>query len=255
MKTILIIGIGAGHPEHITVQAARALARVDVFLLMDKGDHKGKLNALRREILQRHVPQGQYRVVEVRNPERPTGPDYLASVDSLNARKQQVFERLFEEELAHGECGALLVWGDPSLYDSTLRIVEAIASAEPHALQYEVFPGVTSVQALTAAHRITLNSIGGAVQITTGRRLAAGMPEGVDTVVVMLDAQDSFRALIGQGLDIYWGAYVGTADEILLSGKLDDVAEAITQARQEARRQHGWIMDSYLLRRPVSIAL
>ncbi|MBD8621963.1 precorrin-6A synthase (deacetylating) [Pseudomonas sp. CFBP 13727] len=251
MKTLLIIGIGAGHPEHITVQAARALARVDVFFLMDKGDHKGKLNALRKEILERHATPGAYRVVEVRQPERPAGPDYRTSVNTLNARKRAAFERLLDDEVADGECAGVLVWGDPSLYDSTLRIVEAIAANGARAVRYEVFPGVTSIQALTAAHRITLNSIAGAVQITTGRRLAAGMPEGVDTVVVMLDAQDSFKALVGQDLDIYWGAYVGTADEVLLSGRLDDVAQTIADARQQARSQHGWIMDSYLLRRRV----
>lgn len=249
MKTLLIIGIGAGHPEHITVQAARALARVDVFFLMDKGEHKGKLNALRREILERHATPGSYRLVEVLQPQRPLGSDYRASVDTLNAHKQAVFERLLDDEVADGECAGVLVWGDPSLYDSTLRIVEAISADGGRALRYEVFPGVTSVQALTAAHRITLNSIAGAVQITTGRRLAAGMPDGVDRVVVMLDAQDSFKALVGQDLDIYWGAYVGTADEVLLSGRLDDLAEVIAQARQDARRRHGWIMDSYLLRR------
>jgi precorrin-6A synthase len=251
LKTLLIIGIGAGHPEHITVQAARALARVDVFFLMDKGDHKGKLNALRKEILERHATPGAYRVVEVLQPERPAGPDYRTSVDTLNARKQAAFERLLDDQVADGECAGVLVWGDPSLYDSTLRIVEAIAANGARAVRYEVFPGVTSIQALTAAHRITLNSIAGAVQITTGRRLAAGMPEGVDTVVVMLDAQDSFKALVGQDLDIYWGAYVGTADEVLLSGRLDEMAQIIADARQQARSRHGWIMDSYLLRRRV----
>lgn len=249
VKTLLIIGIGAGHPEHITVQAARALARVDVFFLLDKGEHKGKLNALRRDILERHTTPGAYRVVEVLQPERPAGSDYRASVDVLNTRKRTVFEQLLDDEVADGECAGVLVWGDPSLYDSTLRIVEAIAADGARALDYEVFPGVTSVQALTAAHRITLNSIAGAVQITTGRRLAGGMPDGVDTVVVMLDAQDGFLALLGQDLDIYWGAYVGTEDEVLLSGRLDDMADTIVQARQEARRRHGWIMDSYLLRR------
>lgn len=249
MKTLLVIGIGAGHPEHITVQAARALARVDVFFLLDKGEHKGKLNALRREIVERHATPGAYRLVEVLQPERPVSSDYRASVDVLNGRKRAVFERLLDDEMADGECAGVLVWGDPSLYDSTLRIVAAIAADRARALDYEVFPGVTSIQALTAAHRITLNSIAGAVQITTGRRLRAGMPDRVDTVVVMLDAQDSFQALIGHDLDIYWGAYVGTVDEVLLSGRLDDMAETIVRARQEARRRHGWIMDSYLLRR------
>ena len=34
--------------------------------------------------------------------------------------------------MADGECGAFLVWGDPTLYDSTIRIVEMIASSGRH---------------------------------------------------------------------------------------------------------------------------
>jgi precorrin-6A synthase len=49
--------------------------------------------------------------------------------------------------------------------------------------------------------------------------------------------------------DIYWGAYLGTPDEILISGPLPEVAPRITRARAEARRRKGWIMDTYLLRR------
>ena len=40
MKTLLIIGIGAGDPDYLTVQAINALNRTDVFFLMDKGDRK-----------------------------------------------------------------------------------------------------------------------------------------------------------------------------------------------------------------------
>ena len=37
MKKILIIGIGAGDPDYMTVQAINALNRADVFFVMDKG--------------------------------------------------------------------------------------------------------------------------------------------------------------------------------------------------------------------------
>ena len=53
LKTILIIGIGAGDPDYITVQAIKALNRVDVFFLMDKGPAKAKLRTLRDEICRR----------------------------------------------------------------------------------------------------------------------------------------------------------------------------------------------------------
>jgi precorrin-6A synthase len=50
-------------------------------------------------------------------------------------------------------------------------------------------------------------------------------------------------------MEIYWGAYLGTPDEILISGKLADVKDEIEAARRRAREQHGWIMDTYLLRK------
>ena len=149
--------------------------------------------------------------------------------------------------MSDGETAAFMVWGDPSLYDSSIRIIESIASARSD-LSYDVIPGITSLQALTARHRIPLNQIGRAVEITTGRLLAEGWPQGVDSVAVMLDAKDTYLRFVGQGLHIYWGAYVGTADEILIAGPLDEVAGRIAATRAEARERNGWIMDSYLLR-------
>ncbi|MFP3427241.1 hypothetical protein R0J88_19675, partial [Pseudoalteromonas sp. SIMBA_162] len=92
------------------------------------------------------------------------------------------------------------------------------------------------VQALTARHKVPLNRIGRSVEITTGRRLAAGQAGSADSLVVMLDAEDSYRHLRNQGLDIYWGAYLGTADEILISGPLDQVADEIRRVRLQARQ-------------------
>lgn len=250
MKTILVIGIGAGNPEYITVQAVKALNRVDVFFLMDKGSDKDALNRLRKDICERYITDRHYRIVEALNPERQReGVAYRQAVDNLNSEKQQTFERLIAEELAEGECGAFLVWGDPSLYDSTMRILDAIIEGGRHELQYEVIPGITSVQALTARHRTSLNHIGRSVQITTGRRLAEGFPENADSVVVMLDAENTYTSLQDQDFDIYWGAYLGTPDEILIAGKLRDVAQEIERVRKAAREANGWIMDTYLLKR------
>ena len=50
-------------------------------------------------------------------------------------------------------------------------------------------------------------------------------------------------------LVIYWGAYLGTPDELLVSGPLQAVKAHILELRDEARRRKGWIMDTYLLRR------
>ena len=55
VRELLIIGMGPGHPDQVTVQAVRALNRADVFFRVDKGDAKSGLNAARDEILRRHV--------------------------------------------------------------------------------------------------------------------------------------------------------------------------------------------------------
>ena len=55
MKKLLVIGIGAGNPDYITMQAVKALNQVDVFFLMDKGQSKDKLIELRRDICERYI--------------------------------------------------------------------------------------------------------------------------------------------------------------------------------------------------------
>ncbi|EJM51390.1 precorrin-6A synthase (deacetylating) [Pseudomonas sp. GM48] len=251
MKKLLVIGIGAGNPDYITMQAVKALNQVDVFFLMDKGESKNKLTDLRREICERYITDHDYRFVEAHSPERERGEvDYKTSVDVLNLAKQQTFERLINEEMADGQCGGFLVWGDPALYDSTIRILQAIQASGACAFEFEVIPGITSVQALAAQHKVPLNQIGRSVEITTGRRLAAGQVSDADSLVVMLDAQDAYHQVVDQETDIYWGAYLGTPDEILISGKLKDVADEIERVRKAARLANGWIMDTYLLRKP-----
>jgi precorrin-6A synthase len=129
-------------------------------------------------------------------------------------------------------------------------VIERMLAAGRVAFSYEVIPGVSAIHALTARHRIPLNRVGGAVQITTGRRLAAGgWPPDVDDLVVMLDADCSFRTLHPAGVEIYWGAYLGTPDELLVAGPLAEAAPEIERVRAQARERKGWIMDTYLLRR------
>lgn len=248
MKKILIIGIGAGDPDFITVQAIKALNTANVFFLLEKGSAKDAMVELRRELCRRYAKDRAWRSVEAPSPPREARPaDYTACVDDLNRAKQDAFERLIAAELGEGQVGAVLAWGDPSLYDSTIRNIDAIAARQ--GLDYEVIPGISAVQVLAARHRITLNTIGRPVEITTGRRLAEGWPAGVDSVVVMLDGEDTYRRFVGEDVDIYWGAYLGTPDEILIAGRLSEVAEEIHRVRTAGRQTHGWIMDTYLMRR------
>jgi len=249
MKKIFVIGIGAGDPDYITVQAVKALNQVDVFFILEKGALKASMIELRKEICRRHIADRSYRFAEAASPAWDRASvEYDATVDDLNRDKQAVFEALIAD-MAEGECGAFLVWGDPMLYDSTIRNLESIVTGGRHALEYEVIPGISSIQALAARHRIALNRIGRPVEITTGRRLAEAFPESADSVVVMLDGHDTYLRYADQEIEIYWGAYLGTPDEILIAGPLEQVGGLIERTRHEARRAKGWIMDIYLLRR------
>ena len=250
MKTVLIIGIGAGDPEYVTVQAVNALNRVDVFFLLEKGPGKRKLIELREQICRRYIKDRSYRVVDAASPAWDRhAADYGATIAELNREKKALFERLIRDGMEDGECGAFLVWGDPTLYDSTLRIVGAIAGAGKEAIEFEVIPGISAPQALAARHKTTLNRIAGSVEITTGRRISECFRDEADSVVVMLDARNAYNQFVDQDVDIFWGAYIGTPDEILISGKLKDVAGEIERVRAAARQANGWIMDTYLLRR------
>lgn len=249
MRKIFVIGIGAGDPEHLTLQAIRAIGSADVFFLLDKGAAKDSMITLRRQLVAQHARPG-HRVVLGRDPERDRTPaDYPGAVADWRRRRAEHTEQLIRDGLADGQAGAFLVWGDPSLYDSTIAVLDDILARGATGIDYAVIPGISSVSALAARHRIGLNRAGRPVQVTTGRRLAEGWPDGVDDVVVMLDAQHSFAAYASEDVDIYWGAYLGTPDELLAAGPLAEVADDIRRVRAEARDRHGWIMDTYLLRR------
>jgi precorrin-6A synthase len=247
MRKLSIIGIGAGDPDHITVQAIKALGSVDVIFLIGKGNDKEDLAQLRKDICARYITK-PYRIAEAKDPERDRAPaNYETAVTDWHKQRAAIYERLIREELSDGQHGAFLVWGDPSLYDSTLRIVDQVAAMKTVTFELDVIPGITSVQALAARHKIALNRIGGPIHITTGRLLANGMQ--ADNVVVMLDGDCAFKNVKDPGVDIYWGAYVGTANEILVSGKLQERGPEIEKIRSDARARRGWIMDTYLLRK------
>lgn len=250
MKHLLIVGIGAGNPDHLTVQAINALNSADILFVPTKGDAKAQLAEVRRDIIARYVTRPGSRTVEFALPVRQTKDrTYEASVDQWHGAIAERYERLIAEDLSPGQSGAFLVWGDPMLYDSTIRIVERVRARGRELFDFTVIPGITSIQALAASHRIPLNQVGKPVEITTGRRLQAHFPHMIPSAVVMLDGEQAFMAIEDPDVMIYWGAYLGTPQEIIASGRLCDVREEILRTRATARERHGWIMDVYLLQK------
>lgn len=249
MIDLTLVGIGTGNPKHLTLEAIEALNGLDLILIPNKGAGKDDLAGLRREICDQVIEGPGPRIAEFDLPKRDAAnPSYRQGVDDWHDAIAEVWEQNIQTHLPAGGKVGFLVWGDPSLYDSTMRIADRLKARTKVALR--VIPGITSIQALTAAHAIPLNEIGAPVTITTGRQLReAGWPDSADTLVVMLDGDCSFQSVAPDGVQIWWSAYAGMENEISISGDLAQTAAQIIETRAKARADHGWIMDIYILRR------
>jgi precorrin-6A synthase len=244
MITLSLIGIGTGNPDHLTAAAVKALNGAALILLPRKGEDKSELADIRRlilsEVLTTPVPVAEYDV-----PRRADQPDYLDAVNDWHDAIAAVWRDTIARHLPAGGMVAVMVWGDPSLYDSTLRIAARLPD-----VAVSVIPGITSLQVLTAAHAIPLNTLAEPVTITTGRQLReTGWPEGATTLAVMLDRGGAFTAIDPDDVLVWWGAYVGMPQQVLIHGPLAEVSQSILDTRAELRAKHGWIMDIYLLRK------
>lgn len=243
MIRLQLIGIGTGNPEHLTGEAIRALNNANLILVPRK-DNASDLADLRRTICAAVLTRA-VAIAEFDMPVRAGEGDYLHAVQAWHDAIAAVWRTTIDAHLPGGGTVALLVWGDPSLYDSTLRIAARLPD-----MTVRVVPGITSIQALTAAHAIPLNPLAGAVTVTTGRLLRAqGWPADAQALVVMLDGGCAFEALDPARLSIWWGAYLGMPQQALDHGPLAEVGQRIATTRADLRARHGWIMDVYLLRK------
>ena len=240
-RRIHVIGIGAGDPDYVTAQAVDALNDTQVFFAMDKGDAKERSGGAAPADLRAVHPrrpatgssncptrQAQGRPTATTGTTSPTGTPRAPGCGPTRSRPNSNTDGV----------GAFLAWGDPSLYDSTLRILDTVAAHVD--IDYDVVPGITAIQALTARHRIPLNDVGEPVLITTGRQLREHGLAG--SAVVMLDADCAFRQLPA-ATRIWWGAYLGTPDEMLVAGTVGEVGDEIAELRargpRPARLDHG----------------
>lgn len=236
MRRVLVVGVGMG-PQHVTAEGAAALRSADWVLAFEKSPDDPLL-AARAEVCRAY---GDPPVVVVTDPPRDRNDpaDYPAAVRDWHAARVDALRSALERP---GDV-AMLVWGDPSLYDSTLRLVASLPDVE-----VAVVPGISAPQLLAARHGIVLHGVGEPVHVTTGRRLRSDVEAGQTNLVVMLN-----RSLELDGLEdwsIWWGANLGTPSEALVAGRVGDVLASVLVARDAAREAAGWIMDVYLLRGP-----
>jgi precorrin-6A synthase len=249
---VRILGVGMG-PQQVTPEVAAALRSVDYVLAADKGSDDGDddgLLELRRAIVEAHT-DGSVEIVGVPDPQRNratglSGAGYQRSVADWHDARADAYADVLRRR---GGSAAFLVLGDPSLYDSTIRVVEKIEKLGVP-VEFDVLPGISAPQLLAARHRIVLHEVGRSVHITTGRLLQEAVAAGQDNIVAMLNPPTDRLDLTGlDDWSVWWAANLGAAGERLIAGRLGDVSGQIADAREHARAETGWVMDIYLLRR------
>ena len=180
-----LVGIGTGNPEHLTLQAIRALKAADLIIVPRKSG-KDDLAELRLSICAELAPNVALREFDL--PSRdPAEPDYAKRVNDWH----DAIAEVWAETIGDAERVALLVWGDPSLYDSTLRIAARLTPAP----KLTVVPGITSIQALTAAHAIPLNDINALAEVCEPGTVVIAMGQVNDVRL--------FRDLVASGIQDY----------------------------------------------------
>lgn len=236
---IRVLGIGMG-PQHLTAEVAEALRSVDYVLAAEKGPDDALL-AARRAI----AASFGVELIAVPDPrrDRDKPADYERAVRDWHAARVDAYESILR---SRGGTAAFLVWGDPSLYDSTLRVVEALAARL--SIDYDVLPGISAPQLLAARHRIVLHGVGQPVHVTTARRLRDDIAAGQRNLVVMLGGSFDLDGL--EDWSIWWGANLGLDSEELVAGRVGDVLPDLLAARDRVRARDGWVMDVYVLRAP-----
>jgi precorrin-6A synthase len=241
---VTVIGFGMG-PRQLTREASDALAAADYAIAVRK-DTDDELLEVRRRICVDHGLE----LIEIADParDRDDPADYPAAVRSWHAARVDAYADVLQHRAG---TVALLVWGDPSLYDSHLRILVQLDQRMD--LTWDVVPGISAPQILAARHRVVLHDVGQPVHVTTARRLQDALDAGQRNIVVMLGSAESLDRLAQlSGWRIWWGANLGAAGEQLVAGRVGDVLDDVRAARAAARRTAGWVMDTCLLRAPLA---
>ena len=86
MRELVLIGVGAGDPEWVTLAAVRAIQEIDVLFVVVKEREYDDLVEARRSIIERHRTR-PLTMVELLDPPRPwqSVPDYPAAVAALRS--------------------------------------------------------------------------------------------------------------------------------------------------------------------------
>ena len=127
---LFLVGVGTGNPAHITLQAIEQLKSADIIIIPRKENSKSDLADLRYDICNKILGEECPQLFEFDLPTRNNKQIYLKAVEEWHEtiaktwiacikKAQQVLRKPVKSV-------GLLIWGDPSLYDSSIRIAKRL---------------------------------------------------------------------------------------------------------------------------------
>lgn len=214
--TVYFIGAGPGAADLITVRGARLLATSPVCL------YAGSL--VPRELLDDCPPDARL-------------------VDTAQLNLDQITDELVAADRA-GHDVARLHSGDPSVFSA---VAEQMRRLDAAGVPYEMVPGVPAFAAAAAAlkRELTVPTVGQTVVLTRVAQRATPMPAGEDLatlgrsgalLVLHLAVRYADRVVAellphyGPGCPAAVVAFASRADELVLRGTLDDIADQVRTA-------------------------
>ena len=118
MVELFLVGIGTGNPEHITIQARRAIEEAGLILIPYKGSEKSELVDVRLKICKEIVKGKNTKIIQFDLPSRDLSYSYQEGVEKWHDNVARVWSSTIRKNCSEDTKVALLIWGDPSLYDS-----------------------------------------------------------------------------------------------------------------------------------------
>ncbi|MGL4305754.1 MAG: SAM-dependent methyltransferase, partial [Mycobacteriaceae bacterium] len=141
------IGLGPGDPELVTVKAARVIGSVDVVAFHSARHGRSIARAIASPYLRsEQIQELLVYPVTTEKTEHPGG--YQGAIDEFY---ESAAARL-AEHLSAGRSVAILAEGDPLFYSSYMHMHKRLADK----FETEIIPGVTSVNAASAAIGVPL---------------------------------------------------------------------------------------------------
>ena len=245
---IVVIGIGTGNPEHMTVEAISALNAADLVLIPRKGAAKADLAELRRAICERYLdeprdPDRRVRHAGARRRRPATATASRPGTAAIAGDLPRAARRRRAGTRGAAGLGRPVALRQHAAHPRPPRGRRARLRAGGWS---RASPACRRWPPATASRS---TAIGGPVHVTTGRRLREARAGG------RVDRGDARRRLrlprrCRRRTSTSTGAPISAWRRRSSSpGRSPRSRERIVEARAAARAANGWIMDTYLLRR------